>query len=410
MRKPALVFVFFVLLLDVVGFGLIIPVAPRLVQHLQGGGEAAAAPVVSWLTATYALMQFLFAPVLGALSDRFGRRPVLLFSMLGSGLDYIVMALVPTVPWLFVTRALNGISGASVTAASAYIADVTPPEKRAAGFGVLGAAFGLGFVLGPWLGGELGKIDIHLPFFVAGGFALLNFVFGLFVLPESLPPERRRVHGFASPFAGVSVLRRHRFAARLAAALLFLHLAQFALHVTWALYTQYRFDWDEAEIGRSLGAVGIGAMIVQGGLARRLIPRLGERRAMLFGVALIAAAYVGYGAATAGWMIYAAIAVQSLGGIAGPACQAMISKSVPADEQGVVQGALTGIQGLANIAGPLFGGALFAWSIAPERPEPLPGLVYYGCAALAVVGLAIAIVVLHRTPAVPAPAVRPEAP
>jgi DHA1 family tetracycline resistance protein-like MFS transporter len=293
------------------------------------------------------------------------------------------MALVPTVPWLFVTRALNGVSGASVTAASAYIADVTPPERRAAGFGVLGAAFGLGFVVGPLLGGVLGKIDVRLPFFVAGALALANFAFGLFVMPESLPPERRRAHPLANPFAGVLVLRRYTLAGRLAIALLFLHLAQFALHVTWALYTQYRFDW---------------AMIVQGGLARRVIPALGERRALLLGAALIIAAYVGYGAATAGWMIYAAIAVQSLGGIAGPAAQAMISKSVSPQEQGIVQGSLTGVQGLANVVGPLLGGAVFTWSITAGRSEPLPGLVYFVCAALAAVGLAIAIVVLARTP------------
>lgn len=406
-RKPALLFVFFVLLIDVLGFGLLVPVLPSLVMKLQGGGEAEATPIVTSLIATYAAMVFLFSPLLGALSDRYGRRPVLLLSMLGSGLDYFAMALAPTVPWLFVTRALNGLTGASVTAASAYIADVTTPEKRAAGFAIIGAAFGLGFTLGPVLGGVLSQVHLTLPFYAAGGLALLNAAFGLFVMPESLPKERRNPSSPRSPFAALTVLRQYPLARRLAFALFFMQLAQFALHGSWALYTRYRYGWNETEIGLSLCAVGLGAVIVQGGLLRRIVPRIGERRAVVIGVVLVILGYIGYGIAPVGWVIYAAIAVQSLGGIAGPSCQALISKSVRADEQGVVQGSLTSVQGLANIFGPLLGGALLAWSIASSRAQPIPGVLFYGCAALATIGLAIAVVVLRMTPSAAPPSSAP---
>ncbi len=397
-RTPGLGFIFLTLLLDVLGFGLIIPVAPRLVEHLQGGDEAMAAPVVGFLAASYAAMQFLFAPMLGALSDRFGRRPVLLVSMFGSGVDYIAMALVPTVPWLFVTRLINGISGASITAASAYIADVTPPEKRAAGFGMIGAAFGIGFVLGPLIGGMLGSYDIHYPFYAAGGICLLNWLYGLLVLPESLPPEKRRkAEGFRwDPLAGLAALRKNRFVLRIAAALFLLNLAQFGLHATWVLYTKYRYAWDEKAVGFSLCAVGLGAAIVQGGLARRIIPRLGERRSVLIGCGIGALAYLGYGLATEGWMIYVVIAIASLGGIAMPACQSLITKTVRHDEQGQVQGALTSVNSLANIFGPLVGSQVFAWSIGASMVPPLPGAVFFTCAAISGLGGLVIVYALRK--------------
>lgn len=397
-RTPGLGFIFLTLLLDVLGFGLIIPVAPRLVEHLQGGDEAQAAPVVGYLAATYAAMQFLFAPMLGALSDRFGRRPVLLVSMFGSGIDYIAMALVPTVPWLFVTRVINGLSGASITAASAYIADVTPPEKRAAGFGMIGAAFGIGFVLGPLLGGVLGSLDIHYPFYAAGGICLLNWLYGLLVLPESLPPEKRRsASGFRwDPLAGFAALRKNRFVLRIAAALFLLNLAQFGLHATWVLYTKYRYDWDEKAVGLSLFAVGLGAAIVQGGLARRIIPRLGERRSVLIGCGIGALAYLGYGFATEGWMIYVVVAIASLGGIAMPACQSLITRTVRHDEQGQVQGALTSVNSLANIFGPLVGSQVFAWSIGASMVPPLPGAVFFTCAAISGLGGLVILYALRK--------------
>lgn len=401
-RTPGLSFIFFTLLLDTLGFGLIIPVGPRLIEKLQGGGEAEAAPIVGWLAATYAIMQFVFAPVLGALSDRFGRRPVLLVSMFGSGLDYFAMTLAPTVGWLFVTRAINGVSGASITTASAYIADVTPPDKRAAGFGVVGAAFGLGFVLGPLLGGVLGKIDIYYPFYAAGVVTLLNWLYGLLVLPESLPPERRRQTPLGTnPLAPLGILFRYPIALRLAGSLFLLNTAQFGLHATWVLYTKFRYGWDERDVGFSLFAVGVGAAVVQGGLARRIVPRLGEQRALVLGIGIGTLAYLGYGLASAGWMIYAVVAVASLGGIAMPACQSIITRSVRPDEQGAVQGGLTSATSFANIVGPLIGANVFAWSIGGERAAALPGLVFFSCAALSVAGLAIAVWAVRRPAAAP---------
>jgi DHA1 family tetracycline resistance protein-like MFS transporter len=392
-RTPGLLFIFLTLLLDVLGLGIIIPVAPRLIELLQGGTEKDAAPIVGYLAATYAGMLFLFAPVLGALSDRFGRRPVLLSAMFGSGLDYFAMALVPTVPWLFVTRVINGLSGASITAASAYIADVTPPERRAAGFGIVGAAFGIGFVLGPLVGGILGSYDIHYPFYAAGTISLLNWLYGLLILPESLPPERRRsAAGFRwNPVKALGILGKNPFVLFMAGALFLLNLAQFGLHAVWVLYTKYRYGWDERAVGYSLFAVGLGAAIVQGGLARRLIPKLGERRSVLTGFVVGALAYLGYGLATDGWMIYVVVAFASLGGIAMPAVQSLITKRVRSDEQGQVQGALTSVQSLANIFGPLLGSQVFAWSIGSALGTPMPGAVFFVCAGLGVLGLGVAL-------------------
>ncbi|MEY3231993.1 MAG: hypothetical protein RL689_2082 [Planctomycetota bacterium] len=397
-RTPALSFIFLTLLLDVLGFGLLIPVAPRLIQELQGGTEQDAAPIVGMLAATYAAMQFLFAPMLGALSDRFGRRPVLLVALLGSGLDYVAMALAPTVPLLFVTRVINGLSGASITVASAYIADVTTPEKRAAGYGMMGAAFGLGFILGPLAGGLLGEIDIRLPFYAAAGLTLCNWLYGLLVLPESLPKERRGEWSWSrsNPVGAFAGLFEHPRVIGLAAAGFFANLAQFGLHATWVLYTGHRYGWGPREVGFSLTAVGLGAAIVQGGLARRIIPALGERTSVLLGLALGVIAYAGYGLATQGWMIYAAIAVATLGGIAQPAAQAIITKSVEPSRQGSVQGALTGLQSVAQVIGPLVGSWAFTLAISGRLGAEVPGLSFLLGSVLAAVGWMVAAFVLGR--------------
>jgi DHA1 family tetracycline resistance protein-like MFS transporter len=417
-RKPAVIFILITLLLDVLGFGLIIPVAPRLVEKLQAahgvtGGEAAAAPVVGWLTATYAIMQFLFAPMLGALSDRFGRRPVLLFSLLGSGLDYFAMAFVPSVHWLFLTRAVNGLTGASMTTAVAYIADSTTPDKRAGAYGMIGAAFGIGFILGPLVGGLLGtpelrvpgtelvwKGDIHYPFYAAGAVTLLNWLYGLIVLPESLSREHRSTRldvARANPLGSMHGLSRYPFVARMAVALFLVNLAQFALHSTWVLYTKHRYKWSEHEVGLSLFTVGLCAAVVQGGLARKIIPKLGERRSVLIGLALAACAFVGYALATRGWMIYVVMVATSLGGISMPACQALITHSVRPDEQGRVQGALASLQSLANIAGPVMGAYVFAESIRPESVVPIPGMVYFMSAVLTLGAISAAKIALSRS-------------
>ncbi|HYF15206.1 MAG TPA: TCR/Tet family MFS transporter [Phycisphaerales bacterium] len=410
-RAPAAIFIFITVFIDVLGLGIIIPVAPRLVSQLNGQTEDQNAAVYGILGATYALMQFVFSPVLGSLSDRFGRRPVLLLSLLGTGIDYFAMAFSPTLAFLFVTRAISGISGASIPVANAYIADVTPPEKRAGAYGLMGAAFGIGFVVGPLLGGFLaehslslplvGTIDgIRIPFLLAGALALANWCYGLFVLPESLPMDRRRAFDWsrANPIGALFAISRYQSVLGLATALFLLQLAMFILHSVWVLSTAHRYGWSPRDVGLSLALVGIGAAVVQGGLARKIIPALGEKRSFLIGVAIAALAYAGYGAATEGWMVYAIVCLASLGGIAAPAGQAILTKSVAATEQGELQGTLTSLQGVAQIFGPILGTQVYAYFISTHAPAHLPGAPFYTSAVLALLGLAASAVALrtHR--------------
>ncbi len=413
-HKPALHFILVTIALDVLGFGLLIPVGPKLVMSLlhggKGGTEAEAAPVVAALMTTWFAMSFLFAPTLGNLSDRFGRRSVLLVAILGSAIDFFAQAIAPHIVWFFIARAINGLSGASITVANAYIADVTPPKKRAAAYGMVGAAFGIGFVFGPLLGGVLGGINLRLPFFVAGGLTLVNWCYGLFILPESLPQDRRRRFQWkrANPLGALHGLGRYPLVAGLAAAMFLLNLAQFGLHATWVLYTGKRYDWGPEQVGYSLFAVGIGAAIVQGGLARKIIPALGEKRSLLLGVGFGIAAYVGYGLATQGWMIYTIIAIASFGGLAQPAAQALITHTVRHDEQGEIQGALQSMNSIAGILGPLIGGAVFAFSLSPHRGIEVPGLTFFVSAALAAVGWLAAVWAVARSG--PMPVHEPESP
>ena len=418
-HKPAIGFIFVTLLLEVIGFGLLIPVAPRLIAELQGVTLDEAARPSGWLMATYAAMQFLCAPTLGALSDHFGRRPVLLASLLGSGLDYFAMALAPSLWLLFVTRAINGISGASMTVANAYIADVTPPEKRAAAFGLVGAAFGLGFILGPVIGGVLADPEVHLPligpghlrlpFYVAGGITLANWLYGYLIVPESLPRERRAQISFAkaNPVGVFEGLGSYPVVAKLTVAMFLFNLAQFGLHMTWVVYTAHRFGWSPREVGFSLGMVGICAAVVQAGLARRVVPLLGEKRALLLGLAIGTLSYVGYGLATEGWMMYLVIALGSLGGIAMPAGQSLITRSVRPDEQGRVQGAITGMNSIAQILGPLIGTSVFAYFVSDKAPFVLPGAAFFVGALLAIGGWFVAARAVRgwMAPAAPAGAV-----
>lgn len=407
--KPAVTFIFVTLLIDVLGFGLLIPVAPRLIQEITGWDDARATPVVGWLMATYAAMQFLFAPALGMLSDRFGRRPVLLAALFGSGLDYFAMSMATSLPFLFITRVINGISGASVTVASAYVADVTPPEKRAAGFGMIGAAFGLGFVIGPLMGGILGEIDLRYPFYAAGALSLCNWLYGYFVLPESLPPERRGRFTLAraNPLSAFGGLARYPLVAGLASSFFFSFLAQFGLHATWVLYTKHKFGWGARDVGWSLFAVGVGAALVQGGLARKIIPWLGERTSVLVGMAMTILAFILYGATPANmaWLMYAGVLFHSLAGIGQPAAQALITKSVRPDEQGAVQGAITAVQGIANIIGPVLGAWIFAYFISGKGPY-IPGAAFYSGAILCTVAWLLAALALRRvSPASPSPSI-----
>jgi MFS transporter, DHA1 family, tetracycline resistance protein len=392
-RQAALPFIFVTLLIDIIGIGLIIPILPKLIEQFAGGNASSASFTYGLLGALYALMQFIFAPVLGSLSDRYGRRPVILISLLGLGLDYILLATAQSLPLFFIGRTIAGITGASITAASAYIADVSPPEKRAQNFGLIGAAFGLGFILGPALGGLLGGVGLRVPFMVAAGLTLLNFLYGLFVLPESLKPENRRNFSWAraNPVGSLLSLSRYPVVLSLAGSIFLNNLAQNALQSTWVLYTGYRYGWTVTQTGISLAVVGLTAAIVQGGLVRVLIPKLGEKRAIIIGQAISAVAFLFYGLAPEGWMLYVILFFGSLGGIGGPATQGMISRSVEANEQGAVQGSLSSLTSLTGILGPLIATAAFGYFTSPKAPVQIPGIAFFiGCAFI-VIALLVAL-------------------
>jgi len=390
--KPAIIFIFITLFLDIFGIGVIVPVLPKLVEELQGGDVQAAAHSVGWLGALYALMQFIFSPVLGSLSDRFGRRPVILASLFGSGIDYLVLAWAPTMGWLYLARIVSGITAANFSAASAYIADVTPPEKRAAGFGMIGAAFGLGFIAGPAIGGLLGEHGLRVPFLVAAGITLLNWLYGAFVLPESLAPENRRPFTWASahPIKALTALSRWPLVLGLAGTHFLSILAGNIYPALWVLYTGTRYGWGSRQVGISLALVGVLAAVVQAGLAGKVIKIIGERRGVYAGLLAMALAMFCYGAAPDGWMVYAIIFIGSIAGIGSPATQSMISQAVPADEQGAVQGALNSITSIAGILAPLLWTALFSWSIAAERTVHVPGLPFYGAALVSLLAAGLA--------------------
>ena len=392
-RKPALGFIFVTLALDILGIGLIIPILPRLIESFEGGDVAAASNTDGLLAALYSLMQFLCAPLIGGLSDRFGRRPVILTSLLGSGLDYFLLAFAPNLGWFFIGRIISGITGANFAAATAYIADVSPPEKRAANFGLIGAAFGLGFILGPALGGLLGNVGLRIPFIVAGGLTLLNWLYGWFVLPESLARENRRVFSWSrsNPAGSLLDLRRHPMVLGLTGTYFLIYLAHQVLPSTWVLYTGYRYHWTIGQTGLSLAIVGLMAAIVQGGLTRIIVERIGEQQAATFGLAISALSYAGYGLATAGWMIYAILVIGSLGGVTGPAVQGLISRNVAANEQGGVQGSLTSLASVSGIIGPPIAAGLFAYFIGDTAPAHLPGAAFFFSAVLTVGALVLAV-------------------
>lgn len=378
-RPAALIFIFLTVTLDILAIGIIIPVLPHLITDFAGGSIMAAAPLVGWFGTLFAGMQFLFSPMLGALSDRFGRRPVILASNLGLGLDYIFMALAPSLPWLVVGRMVSGVTSASVTTAHAYIADITPPDKRAGSYGMLGAAFGLGFVIGPALGGILGEIDVRLPFWVAAGLSLANFVYGWLILPESLPLERRAPLNLrrANPVGALLLLRRFPSLYGLAGVVFLSNLAHIVLPATFVLYASYRYGWSERDVGLCLAAVGVCSALVQGGLVRKLVPRFGDRRMLLFGLGMGALGFALYGWSPSGVWFVAAIPFMALWGFAGPSAQGLITRQVGPQEQGRLQGALMSLIGLAGIFGPQLFAQTFAASINPQSSWQLPGAAFY---------------------------------
>lgn len=393
-RRPALGFIFVTLVLDILGIGLIIPILPQLVKSFLGGSVPAASHAYGLLAALYSGMQFLCAPILGSLSDRFGRRPVILGSLFGSGLDYFVLAFAPNLAWFFVGRIVAGATGANFAAASAYIADVSPPEKRAANFGMIGAAFGLGFIAGPALGGVLGNVGLRIPFLVAGGLTLINWLYGWFVLPESLAPQNRRAFswGRSNPVGSLIHLRKHPTAFGLAGSYFLIYLAHQVFPSTWVLYTNYRYGWTPGQVGLSLAIVGVMAAIVQGGLTRLIVRRLGEEKTAAIGLTMATLAYAGYGLASEGWMVYVILVLGSLGSVTGPAVQGLISRGVGPDEQGGVQGSLSSLTSIAGVIGPPIAAGLFAHFIkSPVGGVSMPGAAFFFSASLLTVALLLAL-------------------
>ncbi len=375
-RRAALAFIFVTVLIDVLAFGVIIPVLPHLVEAFTGGDIASAARWVGVFGMVFAAVQFVSTPVQGALSDRYGRRPVILLSCLGLGLDFVFMALASSLPMLLAGRIISGIFSASFTTANAYIADVTPPDRRAKSYGMIGAAFGLGFVIGPLIGGWLGGIDLRLPFWFAAGLALLNFLYGWFVLPESLPPERRSPRfdtAHANPFGALVLLRAYPQVFGLAAVVFLANLAHYVYPSIFVLFADYRYQWGPREVSWVLAAVGVLSIIVNVGLVGRTVRAIGERRTLLLGLACGVAGFVIYGLAGHGWLFLVGLPVSALWALAAPATQALITRQVGPEVQGRIQGALMSLTSLAGIAGPLVFANVFAVFVGADAPAQVPG-------------------------------------
>jgi DHA1 family tetracycline resistance protein-like MFS transporter len=390
-RNSALIFIFITLLIDITGIGIIVPVIPRLIQDLTGEGLSKAALYGGWLMFIYSIMQFVFSPILGGLSDQYGRRPILLGSLVGFGLDYIFTAFASSIGWLFVARIIAGIFGASFTTAGAYIADVSPPEKRAQNFGLIGAAFGLGFILGPMIGGLLGQYGARVPFFVSAGLSLLNCVYGYFVLPESLKPENRRQFDWkrANPVGALRHLRKYPVILGLVIPLALIYIAGYSTQSTWTYFTMEKFGWNEKWVGYSLAFVGLMAAIVQGGLTRTLIPKLGNTKSIYWGLSLYALSFLLYAFANQGWMMFAITITASLGGIATPALQAIMANQVPANEQGELRGALTSLMSLTAVIGPVIMTSLFSYFTNASAPFLFPGAPFMLAGVLTIFSLVL---------------------
>jgi DHA1 family tetracycline resistance protein-like MFS transporter len=391
-RKAAFAFIFITLLLDMLALGMVIPVLPKLIENFLAGDTARASEIVGLFASVWALMQFVFSPVQGALSDRFGRRPLILISNFGLGLDYVLMALAPNLIWLFVGRVISGICAASISTSFAYIADVTPPEQRSARFGTLSAAFGFGFVVGPALGGLLGEFDPRLPFWAAAAFSLLNGFYGLLVIPESLGLDKRMPMSWrrANPIGALMLLRTRGELLGLAAVNFVAQTAHVALPAVFVLYAGYRYGWGERAVGLTLAAVGVFAVVVQAGLVGRFVKRFGERDTLVIGLVSGGLGFAIYGFAPTGWLFCLGVPVMALWGLASPTTAGLMSKQVSASEQGQLQGANASIQSIANLVGPGIFALLFAHAIGAGRGWGLPGapfllsaLLLFAAAALA---------------------------
>ncbi len=374
-KQAAVGFIFITVLLDVIGWGIIIPVIPNLIKELINGDISEAAKYGGWLTFAYAITQFIFAPVIGNLSDKYGRRPVLLTSLFAFSLDFLLLAFAPTITWLFIGRILSGITGASFTTASAYIADVSTHENRAKNFGLMGAAFGLGFIIGPVLGGLLGQFGTRIPFIAAAILCMLNFLYGYFILPESLEKDKRRPFELkrANPIGAFLHLKKYPNLIGLVLAIFVLYVGSHAVQSNWNYFTMYQFNWTEKMVGISLGVIGLLVGIVQGGLIRWINPKIGNVKSIYFGLALYTIGMFLFAFATESWMMFVFLIPYCLGGIAGPALQAVVSEQVPPSEQGEIQGTLTSLMSASSIVGPPMMASVFYYFTHDEAPFLFPG-------------------------------------
>ncbi|MEE1944305.1 TCR/Tet family MFS transporter [Pedobacter sp. KR3-3] len=397
-KKSTLGFIFVTILIDCIGFGIIIPVMPNLVRQLSGKSLAVASEYGGLLLVAYALAQFVFSPIVGGLSDKFGRRPILLISLLGLGIDYILLSLAPTIGWLFVGRVIAGITGASFTTAMAYIADISTPEKKAQNFGMVGVAFGIGFIIGPLIGALCSHFGLRVPFMVAAGLALLNWLYGYFILPESLAKEKRREFSWkrANPVGSLVSVSKYPTIIGLVFALLLLYIASHSVQSNWGYYVIEKFKWDEAMIGYSLTVVGIAVAIVQGGLIRIVIPKIGNKKAIIFGMTMYIIGFTCFAFAPNGIMMMIFILPYCLAGIGNPAMQTIISNQVPDNAQGEIQGILTSMQSAGAIIGPFSMAYIFAYFIGKNHSIYFPGAPFIFSAALTLIALCIIVATLRK--------------
>jgi MFS transporter, DHA1 family, tetracycline resistance protein len=380
---------------DMIAFGIIAPVLPDLVRSFEGGDFARASVVTGYFAFAWATMQFIFSPLLGAWSDRFGRRPVILLSCFGLGADYIFMALAPSLRWLLAGRIISGVTTSNISTAFAYITDVTAPEKRAKAFGLISAAFGLGFVIGPAVGGYLGNINLRFPFWAAAGLSLANAIYGYFILPESLPKERRAKSAWqmANPLGSLKLLRSQAELAGLSVVIMLMYLAQISLPSMWALYTEYRYGWSRRDVGLSLTLVGVCSAVVSGALVGPFVKRFGERRSLISGLCFGCIGFAGFALAPRGWILLGVLPFVALWGVAGPAIQSLMSRHVDPTSQGKLQGAINSLRAITGMVGPVLFTQVFTLAIAPRTGLHLPGAPYFLAALLLLSSLLLAVYV-----------------
>lgn len=397
-RTPAIGFIFITMLIDITGWGIIIPVIPKLIETLIHGDVSEASKIGGWLGFSYAITQFVFSPIVGSLSDKFGRRPIILLSLFAFSLDYLLLAFAPTIGWLFLGRIIAGLTGASITTASAYIADVSNAENRAKNFGMIGAAFGLGFIIGPVIGGLLGQFGARVPFYAAAVLCFLNFIYGLFILPESLPVENRRNFSLkrANPIGAFLNLKKYPNLIPLVISIFLLNVAGHAVHSNWSFFTKYQFHWDERMIGISLGVIGLLVGLVQGGLIRWVNPKLGNEKSIYIGMALYTIGMALFATATQSWMLFVFLVPYCLGGIAGPAMQSVISGSVPANAQGEMQGLVSSLMSASAIVGPPLMSNTFYYFTHNNAPFKFAGAPFVLGAVLMLVSTFISFVSFRK--------------